>query len=122
MVGLDPQGALDFRRLLVQLARDGVTIFLSTHSLAVAEELCSRIGVLDRGRLVALGTLAELRARAGMAAESKSAGRPMNGNGAGPRVTAEVGSRIESHGNGSAAGPTLEEVFLDLVGAADGQW
>jgi ABC-2 type transport system ATP-binding protein len=64
MVGLDPEGALELRRLLRRLAADGVTIFLSTHSLAVAEELCSRIGIIDRGRLVALGTLEELRARA----------------------------------------------------------
>jgi ABC-2 type transport system ATP-binding protein len=64
MVGLDPEGALELRRLLRRLAADGVTIFLSTHSLAVAEELSHRIGIIDRGRLVALGTLADLRARA----------------------------------------------------------
>jgi len=64
MVALDPQGARELRALLTTLAADGVTIFLSTHSLAVAEELCTRIGIVDRGRLVALGTLAELRARA----------------------------------------------------------
>jgi ABC-2 type transport system ATP-binding protein len=65
MVGLDPEGALELRRLLVRLSSEGVTIFLSTHSLAVAEELCGRIGIIDRGRLVALGTLDELRARTG---------------------------------------------------------
>jgi ABC-2 type transport system ATP-binding protein len=64
MVGLDPQGGRELRALLTTLAADGVTIFLSTHSLAVAEELCTRIGIVDRGRLVALGTLTELRARA----------------------------------------------------------
>jgi len=64
MVGLDPQGALELRRRLVGLAADGVTIFLSTHNLAVAEELCGQIGILDRGRLVAVGSLAELRAQA----------------------------------------------------------
>ena len=64
MVGLDPEGTLELRRLLRRLATDGATIFLSTHSLAVAEELCSRIGIIDRGRLVALGTLEELRTRA----------------------------------------------------------
>jgi ABC-2 type transport system ATP-binding protein len=63
MVGLDPQGAVAFRRLLAELAGSGITIFLSTHSLAVAEELCGRIGILDHGRLVALGSLGELRAR-----------------------------------------------------------
>ena len=64
MVGMDPQGALALRRLLAGLAASGVTIFLSTHSLGVAEELCDRIGILDRGRLVALGSLRELRAHA----------------------------------------------------------
>ena len=69
MVGLDPQGARELRRLLATLAADGVTIFLSTHSLAVAEELCTRIGIIERGRLIALGTLAELRARAATGAD-----------------------------------------------------
>jgi len=64
MVGLDPEGALELRRLVRSLAADGVTVFLSTHSLAVAEELCGRIGIIDRGRLVAVGTLADLRVRA----------------------------------------------------------
>jgi len=64
MVGMDPQGALELRRLLGALAAAGITIFLSTHSLGVAEELCDRIGILDRGRLIALGSLSELRARA----------------------------------------------------------
>jgi len=64
MVGLDPQGAVALRRLIGELSARGVTIFLSTHSLGVAEALCDRIGVLDHGRLVALGSLEELRARA----------------------------------------------------------
>jgi ABC-2 type transport system ATP-binding protein len=63
MVGMDPQGALGLRRLLGGLAASGVTIFLSTHSLDVAEELCDRIGILDHGRLIALGSLHELRER-----------------------------------------------------------
>ncbi len=100
MVGLDPQGALDLRRLLARLAAGGVTIFLSTHSLAVAQELCSRIGVLDRGRLVAEGNLAELLAM-----------HRADGNGVarGERAT-------------GATEPSLEAVFLELVGAVDGQW
>jgi ABC-2 type transport system ATP-binding protein len=123
MVGLDPQGALDFRRLLVQLANDGVTIFLSTHSLAVAEELCSRIGVLDRGRLVALGSLEELRARAGIPAGRRiiGAGATVDGEASASRETGATG-RDSANGNGVAGTLSLEEVFLDLVGAADGQW
>src|SRR5262245_58323749 len=73
MVGLDPLGAVALRRLLAELAGRGVTIFLSTHSLAVAEELCDRIGVLDHGRLVALGSLAELRVRAARGGETAGA-------------------------------------------------
>ena len=64
MVGMDPQGALALRQLLGGLAASGVTIFLSTHSLPVAEELCDRIGILDHGRLIAQGTLSELREHA----------------------------------------------------------
>jgi ABC-2 type transport system ATP-binding protein len=64
MVGMDPQGALALRRLITGLAASGVTIFLSTHSLGVAEELCDRIAILDAGRLVAIGNLHELRERA----------------------------------------------------------
>ena len=63
MVGMDPQGTLALRRLLTGLAASGVTIFLSTHSLGVAEELCERIAILDAGRLVAVGNLHELRER-----------------------------------------------------------
>jgi len=72
MVGLDPEGALELRRRLLRLSSEGVTIFLSTHSMAVAEELCHRIGIIDRGRLVALGTLDELRVQADAVDETAS--------------------------------------------------
>jgi ABC-2 type transport system ATP-binding protein len=65
MVGLDPRGARLLKRTLRQLARDGVTIFMSTHSLEVAEETCDRIGIINQGRLIALGTVDELRRQAG---------------------------------------------------------
>ncbi|MGH7899740.1 MAG: ABC transporter ATP-binding protein [Candidatus Binatia bacterium] len=65
MVGMDPRGARLLRSLLRSLADRGTTLFLSTHSLEVAEALCDRIGIIQNGRLVAVGTLAELRARAG---------------------------------------------------------
>ena len=64
MVGLDPQGAVELRRLVAELSATGITIFLSTHSLGVAEALCDRIGILDHGRLVALGSLDDLRRHA----------------------------------------------------------
>lgn len=64
MVGLDPKGSLLIRRVFRELCEEkGVAIFLSTHTLSIAEEVCDRIGILYQGRLVALGTLDELRER-----------------------------------------------------------
>ena len=50
--GLDPQGIHEIRRLLLELNAAGTTIFLSSHLLAEIEQMCTRVGVLDRGRLV----------------------------------------------------------------------
>ena len=63
MVGLDPQSARTIKTLLRQEAKAGKTIFLSTHTLSVAEELADRIGVIHHGRMLFLGTIAELRER-----------------------------------------------------------
>jgi ABC-2 type transport system ATP-binding protein len=64
-VGMDPRGARLLKRLFRELAADGATVFMSTHSLEVAEELCDQIGIILRGRLVALGTVDELHEQAG---------------------------------------------------------
>ena len=62
MVGLDPRGSLLIRKVFRELCEEkGVAIFLSTHTLSIAEEVCDRIGILYHGRLIALGTLNELR-------------------------------------------------------------
>jgi ABC-type multidrug transport system ATPase subunit len=50
--GLDPQGITEIRRLLLELNASGTTIFLSSHLLSEIEQMCTRVGVLDRGRLV----------------------------------------------------------------------
>ncbi|MBI2962553.1 MAG: ABC transporter ATP-binding protein [Deltaproteobacteria bacterium] len=65
MVGMDPRGARVLRATLRSLADRGATLFLSTHSLEIAEALCDRIGIIRSAHLVAVGTLAELRARVG---------------------------------------------------------
>src|SRR5665213_3028745 len=65
MVGLDPQGGRQVKDLLRRLASRGLTVFLSIHTLEIAEQLCDRLGVLLNGRLVAEGTPLELRERAG---------------------------------------------------------
>ena len=63
-VGLDPRSARLLRDILKELARRGTTVFLSTHILEIAERLCERIGIINRGRMVGLGTVEELHARA----------------------------------------------------------
>ncbi|MGC9327986.1 MAG: ABC transporter ATP-binding protein [Candidatus Hinthialibacter sp.] len=61
MVGLDPRSSRVVKDLLKRKSREGMTIFLSTHTLDVAEELCDRIGIIQRGRLIALGAMKELQ-------------------------------------------------------------
>lgn len=65
MVGMDPIGARMFKALLRSLTLRGKTVFMSTHSLEVAEELCDRIGIILGGTLISLGTLTELQRQAG---------------------------------------------------------
>ena len=61
MVGLDPRSVRLTKDLLRRKAREGMTVFMSTHSLHVAEEISDRIGIVERGELKFLGTLADLR-------------------------------------------------------------
>ncbi len=61
MVGLDPGSARTIKRLLKEKAEAGTTIFLSTHNLNVAEELSTRIGIIQKGKLRAVGTMNTLR-------------------------------------------------------------
>jgi ABC-2 type transport system ATP-binding protein len=88
--GLDPGIARDIRATVAELARQGITVFLTTHYMEEADRLCRHVAILDQGHLVALGTPAELK-RHTMA--------PVPGIGDGDQ-------------------PTLEDVFLALTGHA----
>jgi ABC-2 type transport system ATP-binding protein len=77
--GIDPVSSRVIADILRDLTNSGTTIFFSSHILAVVEKLCTRVGIIKQGQLIAEGTLSDLRQRAG--------------------------------------GGTLEDVFLDLVGA-----
>lgn len=60
-LGLDPQGQEDIQNLLIEFNRKGVTIFLSSHLLPEVSDLCSRIAIIDKGKLIIQGSMDELR-------------------------------------------------------------
>ena len=64
MVGLDPKGARLVKTMFRSLVSQDVSIFMSTHTLAVAEEMCDRIGIIHEGRLIALGTASQIKQKA----------------------------------------------------------
>jgi ABC-2 type transport system ATP-binding protein len=85
MVGIDPRGTRTLKDLFVTLAREGTTIFLSTHSISVAEEICQTVGIIHRGRLIASGTLEDLHRAAQVEAKGlESAFLELTRDGASP--------------------------------------
>jgi ABC-2 type transport system ATP-binding protein len=65
MVGLDPRGARLIKQVFRAMSERGVAVLMSTHTLEVAEEMCDRISIIQRGRIIARGTVSELRELAG---------------------------------------------------------
>ena len=63
--GLDPAGMRDMRRLVQRLAGEGITVLLSSHLLAEVEELCNRVAIIRKGRIVYQGSLTELKQAGG---------------------------------------------------------
>jgi ABC-2 type transport system ATP-binding protein len=61
MVGLDPKASFHLKEIMRQRCNEGKTVFFSTHVLEVAEKLCDRIAIINRGKIIALGTMDELR-------------------------------------------------------------
>ena len=61
MVGLDPRGIKMVKELFRTLAQNGTTVFMSTHTLRLAEEVCDRIAIIHKGTLMAIGTLQDLQ-------------------------------------------------------------
>lgn len=61
MTGLDPQSAFNLKEMMREHTRRGKTVFFSSHILEVVEKICDRIAIIDDGKLVAVGTVSELR-------------------------------------------------------------
>ena len=91
--GLDPRSARTVREILRERCEEGCTVFMTTHILEIAERICDRVGIITKGRLIAVGTLAELQQR-----------------------------KRESHEDPTGDNPqqteTLEDIFLDLTADA----
>ncbi len=97
LTGLDAGSARQVKDVLAERVRGGVTVVMTTHILEVAERMAERIGVIDKGRLIAEGTLAELQRQSGTRGTSGGA-------------------------RGRASGGTsLEDIFLDLVAEESGR-
>jgi ABC-2 type transport system ATP-binding protein len=96
--GVDAIAAGTLKAMLQRMIARGATIFLTSHVLEIVERLCSHVGIIHRGRLVAQGSLEELRA--GVEAQAEAA--PM-----GPTPRASAGEKL-----------TLEQIFLRTVGGS----
>jgi ABC-2 type transport system ATP-binding protein len=136
--GLDPRGIRDLRELLTGLNDAGVTVFLSSHLLAEVEQLCTRVGVLDEGRLVLQDDLAALRSPTGRVVldtpDADQVAALLDGqveHRDGQRLlvryadAAALNARLVGAGlRVSSIGPqqrTLEEIVLSVTGAGSDQ-
>jgi ABC-2 type transport system ATP-binding protein len=123
--GLDPQGTREVRSLVRSLAAGGTTVFVSSHLLAEVEQMCTHVGVMSAGRLVAQGPLAELRSagQRQVVVETPDAERAIGvlaRLGLVPAATPDGERPIEARAvmNGGLAGPAPEVIVAALV--ADG--
>ncbi len=66
MVGLDPKSMRLVKDIFREQAALGVTIFMSTHTLSIAEEVCDRVGIIEDGNLIAIGSIEELKKQSGI--------------------------------------------------------
>jgi ABC-2 type transport system ATP-binding protein len=138
--GLDPAGMADMRGLVVDLAKGGQTVLLSSHLLAEVQEICDRVGVINEGRLLRESTVAELRGgttlrvrglpvERALAVAMRVAGDDgvqvdgerllldLPGNRAPDVTRALVADGVDVH-EVSAGERTLEEVFFEMTGPA----
>jgi ABC-2 type transport system ATP-binding protein len=117
---LDPVGRRVVRELLGEMRRRGVAVVLSSHLLSEVELVCDRVAILVGGRIVASGTPAELARPRGVEVETGSGVRsfPEASREDVPRIVAELVSTGEQVYDVSLLASTLEDAYLEAVGAA----
>ncbi len=140
--GLDPQGMIDMRNLIVELGKGDRTVLVSSHLLGEVEQMCTRIGVIQQGKLVAEGTIDELRGaatltvRADPVAQAQEiltrmlgAAAVSQGDGVlnlqvDPARAAEINRELVTAGVAvsqlMAGQRSLEDVFIELTGTEGG--
>lgn len=118
--GLDPVVGRDIRRLILELARQGVTVFLTTHYMEEADQLCGRVAFISEGRIVALDTPDNLKVAHGQKSlevrldDGQSLTIPLGDQDAGKRLEELVtAGQIRTLHSAEA---TLEEVFIQITG------
>ena len=138
--GLDPEGMIDVRRLITGLAGAGTTILLSTHLLAEAEQLCTEVALLNRGRIVVSGPTVELFAarqqlwvRFGSATDREAGVIALSAAGLEAQPDGVAGCVMPGEGDGALAirhladagiypaevsvrRPSLEQLYIELIG------
>ena len=76
--GLDPQGMVDVRKLIIELGKGDRTVLISSHLLGEVEQMCTRIGVIQKGKLVAEGTIDSLRGKSSLLIRAQPADRALS--------------------------------------------
>ena len=115
--GLDPQGTREVRHLVASLAEDGATVLISSHLLSEVEQICSHLGIMSDGRLVAQGTVHELRG-AGVTTVGVTTSRPSDAASVLGRLGVTdvevVGDEVRGH-----PGPVAPETIVAALVHAD---
>ncbi|MBC7342423.1 MAG: ATP-binding cassette domain-containing protein [Clostridia bacterium] len=114
-VGLDPQTRRKIWDLVRRMNGEGMTVLLTTHYIEEAEMLCHRVGIMDRGQLIALGTPAELKQKVGEVAVESFAGTETGYKLFSSREAALDYARKVT-GNVLIRDTNLEDVFIELTG------
>jgi ABC-type multidrug transport system ATPase subunit len=117
--GLDPRGIREIRDLLASLNSEGTTVFLSSHMLGEIDALCTRVGVMDRGRLVVQDELSSLRALTGRVVVTSPTPDRVVGLLDG-RVVSHSGSELTvRHDDAGALNASLVEAGISVTGISE---